>query len=241
MPQVTERQRFEHARPCPVRTFQWADGTCLVVPIYLCSHYSNCRIAADASRGEAGSRPKDQTNALRNGRIVLMRETFAHHNHWLILTIALACLFPILGLAQNNDINRAELRNFDQFLDAHPQIKAELSRNPSLVNNREYVEKHQDLRAFLDGHPGVREELRENPGIFMRREAGYERAEDRRGGGEYQPHMRAALEHLRQAESELQAATHDKGGHRVRAMDLIHQSESEIQAGIQYDNQHPDR
>jgi hypothetical protein len=171
-----------------------------------------------------------------------MRETLAHHHYFLIVAIALGCLLlPTLGLAQSNDINRAELRNFDQFLDSHPQIRAELSRDPSLVNNREYVEKHQELRAFLDSHPGVREELRQNPGVFMRREAGYERAEDRRGGGESQPHMRAALEHLRQAESELQAASHDKGGHRVKAMDLIHQSESEIQAGIQYDNQHPDR
>jgi hypothetical protein len=170
-----------------------------------------------------------------------MREKVAHH-HFLILGVALACLLlPTLGSAQKNDINRAELRNFDQFLDSHPQIRAELSRNPSLVNNREYVEKHQELRTFLEGHPGVREELRENPGVFMHREAGYERAEDRRGGGEYQPHMRAALEHLRQAESELQAATQDKGGHRVRAMDLVHQTESEVQAGIQYDNQHPDR
>jgi len=170
-----------------------------------------------------------------------MREKVAHH-HFLILGVALTCLLlPTLGSAQNNDINRAELRNFDQFLDSHPQIRAELSRNPSLVNNREYVEKHQELRTFLEGHPGVREQLRENPGVFMHREAGYERAEDRRGGGEYQPHMRAALEHLRQAESELQAATQDKGGHRVRAMDLVHQTESEVQAGIQYDNQHPDR
>lgn len=170
-----------------------------------------------------------------------MREKVAHH-HFLILGVALACLLlPTLGSAQKNDIKRAELRNFDQFLDSHPQIRAELSRNPSLVNNREYVEKHQELRTFLEGHPGVREELRENPGVFMHREAGYERAEDRRGGGEYQPHMRAALDHLRQAESELQAATQDKGGHRVRAMDLVHQTESEVQAGIQYDNQHPDR
>jgi len=170
-----------------------------------------------------------------------MREKVANYD-FLILGVALTCLLlPTLVSAQNNDINRAELRNFDQFLDSHPQIRAELSRNPSLVNNREYVEKHQELRTFLEGHPGVREQLRENPGVFMHREAGYERAEDRRGGGEYQPHMRAALEHLRQAESELQAATQDKGGHRVRAMDLVHQTESEVQAGIQYDNQHPDR
>jgi len=173
-----------------------------------------------------------------------MREKFAHHyRHVLVLGLAIACLllFPALVSAQNNDINRAELRNFDQFLDSHPQIKAELSRNPSLVNNREFLEKHQELRAFLESHPGVREELRQNPGVFMHREAGYERAEDRRGGGEYQPHMQAALEHLRQAEAELQAAQHDKGGHRVKAMELVHQTESEVQAGIQYDNQHPER
>jgi hypothetical protein len=172
-----------------------------------------------------------------------MRLKPAHHQLYILIVLAaLACLLvSATASAQNNDINRAELRNFDQFLDSHPQIKTELYRNPSLVNNREYVEKHQEFRAFLESHPGVREELRENPGVFMHREAGYERAEDRRGGGEYQPHMRAALQHLREAESELQAATHDKGGHRVRAMDLTKQAESEIQAGIQYDNQHPER
>jgi hypothetical protein len=172
-----------------------------------------------------------------------MRSSTAHNGRLLFLAVGLAwlILMPATASAQKNDINRAELRNFDQFLDSHPQIRAELSRNPSLVNDREYVEKHQELRAFLDSHPGVREELRQNPGVFMHREAGYERAEDRRGGGEYQPHMRAALEHLRQAESELQAATQDKGGHRVKALGLIHESEAQIQQGIQYDNQHPDR
>jgi hypothetical protein len=173
-----------------------------------------------------------------------MRERRAHHQLYLLIVLAsaLACLLgSATASAQNNDINRTELRNFDQFLDSHPQIKAELHRNPSLVNNREYVEKHSELRAFLDSHPSVREELRENPGVFMRREAGYETAENRQGGGEYQPHMRAALEHLRRAEAELQAASHDKGGHRVKAMDLVRQTESEVQAGIQYDNQHPER
>ena len=167
-----------------------------------------------------------------------MREKVAHHD-FLILGVALTCLLlPTLGSAQNNDINRAELRNFDQFLDSHPQIRAELSRNPSLVNNREYVEKHQELRTFLEGHPGVREQLRENPGVFMRREAGYDRAEDRRGGGEYQPHMRAALEHLLQSCKLLPTIRADTAS---GAMDLVHQTESEVQAGIQYDNQHPDR
>src|SRR5438067_12004162 len=105
-----------------------------------------------------------------------MREKVAHHD-FLILGVALTCLLlPTLGSAQNNDINRAELRNFDQFLDSHPQIRAESSRNPSLVNNREYVEKHQELRTFPEGHPGVREQSRDNPGVSRSREPGSKQA-----------------------------------------------------------------
>ena len=56
-----------------------------------------------------------------------------------------------------------------------------------------------------------------------------------------QPHMQAALEHLRQAQQELQQASSDKGGHRVKAENLIRQAESQIQQGIQYDNTHESR
>src|SRR5262250_1542054 len=40
------------------------------------------------------------------------------------------------------------------------------------------------------------------------------------GGGEYQPNMQAAMQHLQEAQQSLQNASSDKGGHRVRAMDL---------------------
>ena len=36
---------------------------------------------------------------------------------------------------------------------------------------------------------------------------------------EPQPKMKEALEHLRQAKAALQAATADKGGHRVKAIE----------------------
>ncbi len=36
-----------------------------------------------------------------------------------------------------------------------------------------------------------------------------------------QPHMKAALEHLQAARAELQKAAADKGGHRMRAMELV--------------------
>ena len=44
------------------------------------------------------------------------------------------------------------------------------------------------------------------------------------GGGELQPEMTAALQHLREAQRNLQLATHDKGGHRENAIRLIDQA-----------------
>jgi hypothetical protein len=58
------------------------------------------------------------------------------------------------------------------------------------------------------------------------------------GRDEDQPHMEAALQHLREAEEELGRATRDKGGHRSRALALARQAESEVNAGIHYDDSH---
>ena len=62
--------------------------------------------------------------------------------------------------------------------------------------------------------------------------------EGHRRGYEPQPEMDAAIQHLREAQQNLQAATADKGGHRVNALQLIDQAIAEVQAGIQYDNTH---
>lgn len=56
-----------------------------------------------------------------------------------------------------------------------------------------------------------------------------------------QPDMDAAIQHLREAQQSLEAASSDKGGHRVNAMQLINQALAEVQAGIQYDNEHQGR
>lgn len=55
---------------------------------------------------------------------------------------------------------------------------------------------------------------------------------------ENQPEMNAALQHLQEAQKNLESASHDKGGHRVKAIGLIKQAISEVQQGIQYDNTH---
>lgn len=55
---------------------------------------------------------------------------------------------------------------------------------------------------------------------------------------QYQPEMQSALQHLREAEQDLQKGSTDKGGHRVQAIQLTKQAEQQVQAGIQYDDQH---
>jgi len=59
-----------------------------------------------------------------------------------------------------------------------------------------------------------------------------------RGHNVPQPEMTAALDHLQQAAQNLQSASHDKGGHRAKALELVQQAMREVQAGIQYDDTH---
>jgi hypothetical protein len=55
---------------------------------------------------------------------------------------------------------------------------------------------------------------------------------------EGQPHMQSALHHLHEAQEELRAAEHDKGGHRANAIKLVDQAISEVDAGIHYADKH---
>jgi riboflavin biosynthesis pyrimidine reductase len=49
-----------------------------------------------------------------------------------------------------------------------------------------------------------------------------------------QPHMQNALQDLQSANSQLQIADHDKGGHRENAINLVNQAISEVNLGIQF-------
>ncbi len=83
--------------------------------------------------------------------------------------------------ATDNDINRGELRNFDRFLDNHPEVAEQVKQNPSLINDPTFLSKHPALQEFLKTHPHAAEELRENPQAFMHRERGFEHHEDEMG------------------------------------------------------------
>jgi len=82
----------------------------------------------------------------------------------------------------DRDVTRGELANMDRFMDSHPEIAAQLRSNPSLVNDKQFVDNHPELRQFLAEHPGVREEYKENPNAFMNQEQRFDRREDQARG-----------------------------------------------------------
>jgi hypothetical protein len=72
----------------------------------------------------------------------------------------------------------------DRFLDNHPEVAEQLRKDPSLIDNRQWVENHPALQQYLQSHPQVREEFKENPNAFMQAEMRYDRREDQRNDGE---------------------------------------------------------
>jgi hypothetical protein len=55
---------------------------------------------------------------------------------------------------------------------------------------------------------------------------------------EAQPRMQAALVSLKQAAAQLRHASHDKGGHRARALEATLVAIDQVKKGIRYDNAH---
>ena len=97
---------------------------------------------------------------------------------------------------RDNDTTRRELAGFDQFADRHREIAEQLRKDPSLVNNREFVENHPPLQAYLQDHPGIRQEMQENPNVFMRQEDRFDRHEDARDSGATREHVASFGEFL---------------------------------------------
>ena len=72
------------------------------------------------------------------------------------------------------DISRGELARTDNYFDKHPEVAKELSKNPRLVDDPQYVANHPGLKDFLEDHPKVREDIKSHPNAFMKRYNKYE-------------------------------------------------------------------
>ena len=82
---------------------------------------------------------------------------------------------------QGDDATRQELANFNRFLDSHPETAEQVRKDPSFVNNEDFLQHHPALQTYLQDHPAVREQIKTDPNAFMREESRYERHDDDRG------------------------------------------------------------
>ena len=76
---------------------------------------------------------------------------------------------------RDRDADRRELANFNRFLDDHREVGEQLRKDPSLADNREFVQNHPALGDYLRDHPGVRDQLKQDPNAFMHQEERYQR------------------------------------------------------------------
>jgi phage-related protein len=60
-----------------------------------------------------------------------------------------------------------DLADFGQFLGGHSKMAQELSRDPRLANNQQFIDSHPELQEYLKAHPGVRDQLTQNPRAVM--------------------------------------------------------------------------
>ncbi len=73
------------------------------------------------------------------------------------------------------------VRGFDAYLDRHPDVAKQLSANPHLIDNPQYLSQHPELREWTRRHPRAADVFRDHPGRFMHREHLYNRSETRWG------------------------------------------------------------
>ncbi len=84
---------------------------------------------------------------------------------------------------------RRDVANFDRFLDGHREISEQVRKNPSLLDNREFVQNHPALQSYLQDNPGVRDQLRNDPNAFMRHEDAFDRDANMRDRDPMHDHM----------------------------------------------------
>jgi hypothetical protein len=80
-----------------------------------------------------------------------------------------------------DDITRREIADMDHFLDTHPEVAEQLRKDPSLIDNRQWIANHPALQEYMKSHPEVAKSFRSDPNLFMRDEDRY----DRKDGGGY--------------------------------------------------------
>ena len=78
---------------------------------------------------------------------------------------------------KNNSPRNVNVAEFDRFLDSHPELAEQVRKDPSLLDNGQFVHDHPALEAYFQNHPEVRNDIRQNPNAFMREEDRFDNRE----------------------------------------------------------------
>jgi hypothetical protein len=90
---------------------------------------------------------------------------------------------------RDRDAFRRNVAEFDRFLDGHREIAEQVRKDPSLLDNRNFVRDHPALQTYFQDNPGVRDQLRQDPNAFMRQEDAYDRDSNMRDRDPMHDHM----------------------------------------------------
>ena len=84
-----------------------------------------------------------------------------------LVACALVLMLSLIGLVSPawSDYRQMsdEVAQFHAFMRKHPSVSTDLQANPQLVNDRKYLNKHEEVRDFLRKHPTVRDEIAQHP------------------------------------------------------------------------------
>jgi hypothetical protein len=85
--------------------------------------------------------------------------------------LALATAGPVMAQQPTHDA----VANADySFFDSHPDLARRLAKDPTLIDNQQFVDSHPGLHDYLKTHPNVRHEFKSHPYHFMHREDVYD-------------------------------------------------------------------
>jgi len=111
----------------------------------------------------------------------------------MMILSAVALTFAMAGPVMAQQPTRGAVANTDYaFFDSHPNVARALEKDPTLIDNQQWVDNHPALREYLKTHPYVRHEFKSHPYKFMHRAEQLQKqphpGEFAHGGEPYQKH-----------------------------------------------------
>jgi len=84
------------------------------------------------------------------------------------LLLGLAIAITPLAKAQDQAVPKKSIHDFDAFLDARPKLGSELTHNPSLIKDQNFINNNPELASFMQSHSDIGQQLKANPEAFMK-------------------------------------------------------------------------